>query len=111
VKVIIAGGRDYTLSNQDIERLESIREKVTEVVSGGAKGADSDGEVWAELEGIPVRRFTAEWSKHGRGAGVVRNRGMVEYANAAVVFSGGRGTRTLFELAGKANLVIYDWRV
>ena len=45
MKVIIAGGRDYILSNQDIERLESIRKEVTEVVSEGAKGVDSDGEV------------------------------------------------------------------
>jgi len=111
VKYIIAGGRNYALSNEDTDRLDRIKGEMTEVVTGGAKGADSDGEVWAELEGVPVRRFPAEWKRYGRGAGIVRNREMVEYADAAVVFPGGRGTESLYELARKAKLVIYDWRV
>jgi len=111
VKYILAGGRNYALSNEDTDRLGGIKGEMTEVVTGGAKGADSDGEVWAELERIPVRRFPADWTKYGRAAGIVRNREMVEYADAAVVFPGGRGTESLYELARKANLVIYDWRV
>ena len=40
MKLIIAGGRDYIFNLEDIKKLNSI-EGITEVVSGGAKGADS----------------------------------------------------------------------
>jgi hypothetical protein len=46
MKLIIAGGRDYKFTKSDLEKLDSI-EGITEVVSGGARGADKCGEIWA----------------------------------------------------------------
>ena len=49
MKVIIAGGRDYIFNQADFDVLDYIATKwsITEVVSGGAKGADAGGEKWA----------------------------------------------------------------
>ena len=109
MKLIIAGGRSYTLTASDIARLEAI-EGVTEIVSGCARGVDRDGETWAEKKGIPVRRFPPEWNRYGRGAGVVRNREMAAYADAVALFLGKRGTESMFEEARKAGIVVYDFR-
>lgn len=66
MKLIIAGGRDYQLTPSDKAWLDDLVSSVTEIVSGGATGADREGERWAELHGIPVKRFPADWDKHGR---------------------------------------------
>lgn len=49
------------------------------VVSGGAPGADALGERWADLNGYGVRRFDADWDRHGRAAGPVRNTKMTAF--------------------------------
>jgi hypothetical protein len=109
LKLIIAGGRSYKLTEADTDRLDAL-DGVTEVVSGCAAGVDRDGEAWAERKGIPVRRFPADWKRYGRGAGPVRNREMAAYADAVALFPGKRGTESMFEEARKAGIVIYDFR-
>jgi hypothetical protein len=109
MKLIIAGGRDYKGTKSDALRLNTI-EGVTEVVSGCANGADAFGQWWAKHNGIAVKQFHADWRTHGRAAGPMRNRQMAEYADAVVLFPGGRGTESMKKEAEKAGLVIYDWR-
>lgn len=76
MKVIIAGGRDiddWGLVNQAI--LESGYGPTTsEVVSGGASGVDGLGEAIADKCGIAIKRFPADWKKHGKSAGPLRQR-------------------------------------
>ena len=111
MRLIIAGSRyTTTFTEADLARLEEIRPLVTEVVSGGAKGVDSLGEAWAKKHGIPVKRFPAQWGLHGRRAGPIRNRQMAEYADAVVLFPGGRGTTNMHDEAVAAGIRVYDWR-
>jgi hypothetical protein len=110
MKLIIAGGRDYKFTKDDIAKLKPILEDVTEVVSGGAKGADRQGEIMAEFFEIPIKKFEADWDRHGKGAGPRRNREMAEYANALAIFSGGRGTDNMFNEATKRGLTVFDFR-
>ena len=111
MRTIIAGSRYTTAFTEDeFAKLESIRPLVTEVVSGGAKGVDTLGEAWAREHGIPIKRFPAQWGLHGRQAGPIRNRQMAGYADAVVLFPGGRGTNNMFEEATAARIRIYDWR-
>src|SRR5690606_3144256 len=95
MKLIIAGGRDYRFTPNDIEQLNSLK-NITEVVSGGAKGADAEGEQWATEQGIPIKIFKADWKQYGRGAGPRRNQAMADYADAVVLFPGGKGTENMF---------------
>jgi len=110
MKLIIAGGRDYILNEHDIKKLNAIP-GVTEVVSGGATGADSCGEKWAVYRKLPVKIFHAEWGKHGRSAGPLRNKQMAEYADAVALFPGGKGTSNMYMNALKYKLRIFDFRV
>lgn len=106
MKLIIAGGRNYHLTAEDFNWLDSIPD-ITEVVSGGCKGADAGGEAWATLRKIPIKRFNADWVKHGKAAGPLRNRQMAQYADAVILFPGGRGTESMYREAISAQLRIY----
>jgi len=112
MKLIVAGGRGYHLTQADYLRLNEIHVKtrILTLVSGGASGADADGEEWARRLYIPIRRFPADWKAHGKAAGPIRNRQMAEYADAVVLFPGGRGTENMYQEAKKAGLEIYDFR-
>ena len=108
MKTIIAGGRDYVVTARDASKLSDLG--ITEVVSGCCSGADLGGEFWAESRGIDITQFTANWDKHGKAAGPIRNRQMAEYADAVVLFPGGRGTNSMAKEAHKAGIRIFDLR-
>lgn len=112
MKLIIAGGRDYHLTTRDIRIIDKIHinMKVSEVVSGGCKGVDIDGEQWATDNSVSIKRFVADWDTHGKYAGPRRNKQMAEYADALVVFPGGKGTRNMYDEANKLSLTIFDCR-
>lgn len=103
-RVIIAGGRDFN----DYQRLKDYMdwalqniEKEIIVVSGGARGADLLGEQYANERGYSVDLHPADWEKHGKGAGFIRNREMAENADALVAFWDGksRGTEHMINFA------------
>lgn len=110
MKLIIAGGRDYQLTADDYARLDLIDDLVTEVVSGGARGADTCGEEWARRHKLPLTRFPADWDTHGKAAGMIRNRTMAQHADALAVFPGGRGTDNMVQVAKRFDLTIFDYR-
>ncbi|MEQ8354639.1 MAG: SLOG family protein [Kiloniellaceae bacterium] len=110
MKTIVAGGRDYRFDDFDrrlLDRLR-IRHGISEVVCGMAHGADTSGKEWAEAMGIPVAEFPADWNKHGRAAGPIRNRRMAEYGDALVAFPGGRGTSNMIKQARELGLRVMD---
>lgn len=125
MKTIIAGGRDYKFSKQDLEFLNQLKPLISEVVSGKAKGADMEGENWARKNKIPVREFPAQWNNLNEGnlfikegrygkynslAGFNRNVEMAKYADAVILFSGGSGTKHIHDTALEYNLNIFDRR-
>lgn len=113
MKLIIAGGRHYTLTPVDHRRLNILLREhpVTEVVSGMCPtGADLCGEQWAHAHEIPVKLFRADWAKHGKAAGPMRNTAMAEYADALAVFPGGRGTASMLQAAIDRGLQVFDFR-
>lgn len=63
---------------------------VTEVISGGARGADRYGEDWASCEHIPVKIFPAEWDTYGKKAGPIRNKAMAEYGDILLLIWDGK---------------------
>ena len=84
------------------------------IISGTARGPDQLGEKWAGLRGFPVLRMPADWSKHGKKAGYIRNQKMVRTADAVVVFWDGesRGTRHTMNIAKEMDKPLYTlcWR-
>lgn len=101
MKVVIAGSRNFdTLNAVELVKYATIASKftITEVVSGHADGIDKAGEEWATSHtfgGTPVKIFKADWKKHGKAAGPIRNEEMAKYADAAIIIWDGESKGTL----------------
>jgi hypothetical protein len=116
-RIIIAGSRafdDYRLLfNSVIEIAPQIRQQIcgqsaVEIVSGGAKGADFLGEIFAKDMGLPIKIFKADWDKYGKSAGYKRNEEMAQYADELIAFWDGesKGTKHMIDLANKYKLKV-----
>ena len=110
MRVIIAGGRNfdnYELLCRKVDKILSRQEDV-EIISGTAKGADKLGERYADEHGYKVIRFSADWNKHGKAAGFVRNEEMADYSDALIAFWDGysKGTLHMIETAKQRGLKI-----
>lgn len=116
IKIIVAGGRDfdnYKLLEEEI-CLYLLHFPVffdgndqVEFVLGGAKGADSLGERFADEYGFKKKMFIPDWSI-GKKAGILRNHEMGNYANHLIAFWDGvsRGTKDMIDYATKKGLAI-----
>jgi hypothetical protein len=60
--------------------------------------------------GLNYKIFLADWQRHGKVAGPYRNHDMARYADAVILFRGGRGTESMYREAQKANIKIIDYR-
>lgn len=112
-KVIIAGGRyfsDYALLQEKCDYYLSNKLKTHNViiVSGHASGADSLGERYAQDHGLACDIHPADWDKHGKAAGPIRNAEMAEVADALIAFWDGqsRGTANMISLAKSKGLSV-----
>lgn len=117
MKLAIIGGRDFT----DYALLECMVHShfthlgelgVTEIVSGGAKGADSLGARFARENGIKLTEHLPDWDRYGKRAGFVRNELIVKDADTVLVFWNGesRGTGNSLSIAKrlkKTTIIVY----
>ena len=116
MKLIIAGSRQIGINaNGDQMSLSPLITKlvkskgwdVTEVVSGGARGVDLAGEMWAQENGILIKQFIPDWNGYaGKRAGFVRNTQMAGYADALLAIWDGesRGTAHMVKAAAARKL-------
>jgi len=115
MKTIIAGGRTITDPEVLLEALEACpwSHRITEVVCGKAEGADTLGEDWANASGIPVKPFPADWKKHGKAAGPIRNGEMAVYADSLIALWDTRstGTRDMIAKATLKKLKVFVYKV
>ena len=103
MKTIIAGSRTFEDYNAFLSLLKSdstaqdMLRKTIEVVTGGARGIDTLGALYARSINLKVRIFHAQWGSHGRAAGPIRNKEMANYADSLIAFWDGksRGTKNM----------------
>lgn len=62
------------------------------IIEGEAKGADAMARQWAQFYRVPLARFPADWDRHGRAAGPMRNVQMLREGkpDRAIGFISGR---------------------
>jgi len=108
MRTIIAGSRTITDSDDLDYALTLHMYPVTTVLCGMAKGADMLGLRYAQANNIPVERYPADWDKHGRSAGYIRNEEMAKNADACIVIWDGvsKGSQHMISLAKKYKLVL-----
>lgn len=120
MKLIVAGGRDFT--NLSVMRSvifslvhEGPISNMAELVCGMARGADITAyHLWKTFE-LPIHEFPADWNGPlGKGAGFARNTSMANFADVLVAFWDGqsKGTKhmiTTMERLGKP-VFIFDYQ-
>lgn len=109
MKTIIAGSRVITDIQFVRAAVAACPWRITEVVSGAARGVDTLGEQVAQELSIPVVIFPADWQGKGRAAGPIRNQQMAEYAAALLAVWDGqsRGTLDMVKRATRHKLLVH----
>ncbi len=117
-RVLVCGGRDYKdIQGGDIRVREALatclldppeKEDVV-LITGCAKGADQipihmykdEEDEWGGL-----LRFPADWDKHGKAAGPIRNQQMLDCGqpDLVIAFPGGKGTAHMCRIAKAAGV-------
>ena len=112
-RIIIAGSRncpeDSAILKDKINKmLLHIDCYDAEIVSGTCKGADILGENYAKDNNLPIKQFPADWDKHGKKAGYIRNKEMAEYATHLIALWDGesKGTKMMIDLAKRNGLKV-----
>ena len=96
MRVLVCGGRDF----DDWDKLDgalkkvlrqSFNEKINShelvIIEGGAIGADFLARVWAIYEGYSFLEFPADWNRHGKKAGSIRNQQMLDEGKPDLVLA------------------------
>ena len=105
VKVIVCGGRDlltgiFCLLPSTGSTTNYQRPGIHCIVSGCAPGADTFALEWSKKWVFGLRLFPADWKRHGRAAGPIRNQEMLDAGpDLVIAFPGGRGTADMVRRA------------
>jgi hypothetical protein len=111
--ILVCGGRDYA----DAEKLDIVLSGLMKtcqfrtIIEGGANGADAIARKWAKDNGIECKTYQADWKRHGKAAGPIRNQLMIDegHPDLCVAFPGGSGTENMLgkcAIAGVSIMVI-----
>lgn len=112
MRILVCGGRNYH-NRARINRVLSAVEKkhgIEAIIQGSANGADRGAAEWGWDNGKRVCSYPADWQKHGKKAGILRNIEMLENStpDAVIAFPGGRGTAHMVGIAKKAGLPVWE---
>lgn len=113
MKILICGSRNWTDKERIKEEVESLIKQdyyIECIIEGEANGADKLGrEVGEELK-IPVIPFPADWEKHGKAAGHIRNQQMLDEGSPDYILAfhenieQSKGTLNMLQKALKNNI-------
>jgi len=110
--VLVCGGRDFFDEPLVFEILdaEHAERPISKIVHGDAHGADSLAKKWALTRNIGQVAYAADWQRHGRAAGPIRNLMMldIEQPRVVVAFPGGRGTADIVRRARERHVAVLD---
>lgn len=112
-KLLICGGRDFNDVAKFQMALIDIENRLgpfDHYISGGARGADTLAQKFAEAWGKTFTCYPANWRVYGRSAGAIRNRQMLTEGKPDVViaFPGGIGTAHMVRIAREANVHVEE---
>jgi len=113
-RVLVCGSRTWQEALAIWTVLDGLNERPGEVVliHGDAKGADTVAAEWAMVRDASVESYPADWDRHGKRAGYVRNQQMLAEGKPDMVWAfrstgESKGTDMMIDLARKAGITTY----
>lgn len=121
MKCVIAGSRSLGLKNVNgvmvqmlLDECPFVEEvftkcewsgKITEIISGTARGIDTLGEELADKLELGLTKFPANWGGFGNAAGHIRNADMAKYTDMAIVLWDGssNGSKNMIKQMKKVD--------
>lgn len=111
MKLAIIGSRTFTDSELAWNTYKNLPflDQVTQIVSGGAKGADSIAELLAKWSGKEMIVYYPDWDKYGKQAGFIRNRLVINDSDCVLAFWDlkSKGTLNSIQLATKKGIPVH----
>lgn len=113
-RILVCGGRhfsDKALVARELDALlRTARNDCLRIIQGGATGADALARAWCFSRFIPYENYPADWSRHGKAAGPMRNQRMLDEGKPDLVlaFPGGRGTADMVQRARQAGVEVRE---
>jgi hypothetical protein len=113
MRVIIAGSRGLADKQAVVDAIAESAYEISQVVCGGARGADRLGAEWASENNIPVAYFDANWELYGKSAGHKRNYEMAHHADALILVWNGHtpGSKSMLRIAKDLGLPFFEKKV
>lgn len=104
IKIAIIGSRNWgnpAPIHKYIDTLKGMYGNSLIIVSGGARGVDTIAQRYAEQNKISTDIYRAEWDKHGKSAGMIRNREIVKVAHYVIAFwdEESAGTKNMIKIS------------
>ena len=110
MRILITGGRNYSDRATVFRELDKLHAEttITVLIHGAATGADTLADSWAKSREVEVIACPADWSRHGRAAGPIRNKAMLtdHKPELLLAFPGGRGTANMIGQAQAAGVKV-----
>ncbi|MDO1451079.1 DUF2493 domain-containing protein [Rhodocytophaga aerolata] len=107
MKTAVIGSRSFTNYTIVEDTLDGY--DLPLIISGGAIGADSLAERYAEEKGIPTLIFKPDYEKYGKSAPILRNKEIIDAAERVIAFWDGksRGTAYTIKYALQKGLTVH----
>lgn len=107
---LISGSRDFPDKGLAYAVFKSQFNPGDLVIHGGARGVDTWANECAEYRGCKIDVWPANWEKHGKSAGIMRNRQMLDEAyakhgRALILWDGvSMGTKHMLDLVERVGM-------
>lgn len=120
-KIIVNGSRDFNnytylrLILKEYIMTNRINPELIEIISGGAKGADTLAIKFAKEYNLNYKVVNADWNKYGKRAGIIRNNDMLTYAinnpnDIAILISfwngTSKGTKHMIDISNDKGIIV-----
>jgi hypothetical protein len=94
MKLAIIGSRDCP----QIDIMAHLKHLPTEVISGGARGADTYAREFAHKYNLPITEYLPDYDKYGKTAPLIRNKLIVENRDCLIALWDGKSRCTKYTL-------------
>lgn len=129
MRVLVCGGRDFAdknlneyrfvhlvlnilcdLASNEYNPFDNWLPTDIVIIEGGARGADRAASDYAVVNFCQHLQFPADWATHGKRAGYIRNKQMLDEGkpDLVIAFPGGKGTAMMVDIAIKAGVKVVD---